>query len=123
MKLAAAALALAALPAFAGDDGFYPAAQCAALFLGRDDEARELKFLERDPRDPEMAAAFRKAAYRLNPDRDAVDRFIARERVDMALMVEAYLFGRDRVSRDFYERLLPACEDFAGYAPEFEHLR
>jgi hypothetical protein len=122
------ALCLAALAAEAShaadDPAEFPAAQCAALWLGKDDYARQSGVLERDPGDLVMAEAFRQVAHRLTTrDAAAIDAFIARQVPIMAFMVEAYVYGDDRQSRDLYESLMADCDAFALTQPETRPLR
>ncbi len=105
-------------------DALYPAVDCAALHLGRDDAARRLRYLDRDPADAALAAAFREAAIRLNGGAaGAVDAAIADARPAMRLLLESLVLDQDRQSRDLYERLLSTCDRFAMVAPEFDALR
>jgi hypothetical protein len=116
------AAALLAGPALA-DDPYYPAAQCAAFWLGRDDYARVSTLLDTDPTDPARAAAFRAVAVRLNGgDQGAIDAFLATERHAMARLVEAYVYGGDDTSRDLHDRLLETCETFAATQEETRDL-
>jgi hypothetical protein len=41
----------------------------------------------------------------------------------MRLLVEAFIFGGDRPSRDLYESLMQDCADFAAKQPETRDLR
>ena len=41
----------------------------------------------------------------------------------MSFMVEAYIYGDDRQSRDIYERLMYDCAAFAATQPETRDLR
>ncbi len=128
MHGAAPGLVLAAalaLPCEAADDpAEYPAAQCAALWLGQDDYARHSKLLKQDPMDVALAEAFRAVAHRLtNRDAAAIDAFIAQQVPIMSFMVEAYIYGGDRQSRDIYETLMQDCASFAATQPETRALR
>lgn len=126
MKGLAPVLALTlALPALAADDpAEYPAAQCAALWLGQDDYARRSKLLEPDPQDVALGEAFRAVAHRLtNRDAAAIDAFIARQIPAMADLVDMYIYSGDRQSRDLYERLMQDCDAFAATQPETRALR
>lgn len=117
-------VACGALPALAADDPFYPAAQCAAFWLGRDDYARASAYLDADPTDVERAAAFRAVAVRLNGgDAAEIDAFLRRERRVMALTIEAFIYGNDAESRDIHDRLLQTCEDYAATQAETRGLR
>ena len=118
----ALALATPALPA--DDPAIYPAAQCAALWFGQDDYAHASNLLDPDPHDLELAEAFRQVALRQTTQNPvAIDAFIGKQRPIMAFMVEAYIFGGDRQSRDVYETLMQDCADFAGNHPETRALR
>ncbi len=128
MRTAATGLALAAalaLPCFAADDpAEYPAAQCAALWLGQDDYARRSNLLKQDPQDVALGEAFRAVAHRLtNRDAAAIDAFIARQIPLMADLVDMYIYSGDRQSRDLYERLMQDCDSFAATQPETRALR
>lgn len=117
-----AALLATAFPAQGRELVTFPAAQCAAFWLGRDDYARRSAFLDREPSDRTRAAAFRAAAVRLNGgDAAAVDAFIAGERGNMALTFERFVLG-DRTAEDVHDILLDACEGFAPTAPETRGL-
>ncbi len=121
-KLLLVALASPALSA--ADPAIYPAAQCAALWLGQHDYARNAYVLRQSPDDLELAKAFRQVALRLTTqDPASIDTFIEKQRPIMAFMVEAYIYGGDRQSRDVYERLMQDCADFAGKHPETRALR
>lgn len=123
MRWAAWAGLLLALPVHAATDPLYPAAPCAAYWLAFDDYAQTSTFLDRDPSDRDRAAAFRAAAIRLNEgDAATVDATIARERPDMALMIEAAIYG-DRISDRLQRRLLQTCNDFAAKHEETRDLR
>jgi len=125
---AAALAALAAMTAAAGagprDPALFPAAQCAALWFGQDDYARASTLLPRSPGDLALAQAFRQIALRQTTQgQAAIDAFIAQQRPVMAFMVEAYIYGSDRQSRDLYESLSRDCADFAARQPETKDLR
>lgn len=121
MRAVGLLVALLAGPALA-DDPYYPAAQCAAFWLGRDDYARASTFLDADPMDAARAAAFRAVAVRLAGEAGPVDAFLRKERRAMALMVEAYIYGGDTTSRDLYERLLETCAAYAATQGETRGL-
>jgi len=53
----------------------------------------------------------------------AIDAFIAAQRRQMSLLVEAFIFGSDRSSRRLYESLMQDCSDFAARQPETRDLR
>jgi hypothetical protein len=121
---AVAALFAATCPGLALADALYPAAQCAAFVLGRDDYAQVSAYLDRDPDDPAFARALRDVAVRLNGGAAGeVDAFIAAERKLMALMFEAFIYGGDSQSRDLHDRMVATCEDFAATQPETRDLR
>ena len=109
-------------PVNATDDPYYPAAQCAAFWLGRDDYARTSTTLDADPTDPARAAAFRAVAVRLAGEAGPVDAFLRKERGAMARLVEAYVYGGDATSRDLYERLLETCAAYAATQGETRGL-
>lgn len=116
--------ALLALPAGAADHPHYPAAQCAAFWLGRDDYARASSLLDADPGDPARAAAFRAVAVRLNGGAAAeIDAFLRTERRAMARLLEAYIQYGDAPSRDLHDRLLATCEAYAATQAETRGLR
>jgi len=128
MRRAAQGLALAvtlAVPLFAGDDpALVPAAQCAALWFGQDDYAQVSAWLDRDPKDLALAEAFRQVALRQTTQRPAaIDAFIQSQRRQMSLLVEAFIFGGERQSRDLYDNLIQDCADFAARQPETRDLR
>ena len=110
-------------PAHSAEEALYPAAQCAAYWLGRDDFARGSAYLDSDPTDPDRAAAFRAVAVRLNGGNAApIDAFIATERDAMSPMVEAALYG-DKISDRLQRRLLTICDTFAATQDETRDLR
>jgi hypothetical protein len=112
-------------PAFAADDpALFPAAQCAALWFGQDDYARVSPYLDRDPKDLQLAEAFRAVALRQTTQSPAaIDAFIAAQRRQMSLLVDAFIFGNDRSSRRLYESLMQDCSGFAAKQPETRDLR
>jgi hypothetical protein len=125
---AAAGLALAAGLAgqvlAADDPALFPAAQCAALWFGQADYAVVSPYLDSDPEDLELARAFRQVALRQTTQGPAaIDAFIAAQRRQMRFLVEAFLFGGDRQSRDLYDSLMQECSDFAARQPETRDLR
>jgi hypothetical protein len=106
------------------DPAVFPAAQCAALWLGQDEYARRSRLLDQDPQDVALAEAFRAVAHRLtNRDAAAIDAFIAGQVPDMVRLVDDYIYGADRQSRDLYESLMKDCADFAATQPETRGLR
>lgn len=100
--------------AFAQTDfpGAYPAAKCAAFWLGWTDAARRLNYLREDPGDAVLAENFRKAALDEGADAAVLDAYLRRDRRDMRLMIEAAIFG-DRSSSDIQDRLMKTCDDYA----------
>jgi len=105
------------------DPSLYPAAQCAAFWLGYSDYAARSLYLEVDPTDATRAAAFRAVALRLGTvPRAEIDRYIAVQRPLMDLLVEAMIFGRDRQSADVFEALGETCQSFAKDHPETRKL-
>ena len=105
------------------DLSIYPAAQCAALWLGYSDYAARSHYLSVDPTDATRAAAFRAVALRLGTSpRDRIDAYIADQRPLMETMVEAMIFGRDRQSADVFEALGETCKSFAKDHPETRKL-
>ncbi|WP_309664735.1 hypothetical protein [Tabrizicola sp.] len=124
MRWAALALAFIAPALAAEDPALYPAAQCAALWFGQDDYARASTLLDRDPQDLHLAEAFRQVALRQTTQSpEVINDFIKKQRPIMAFMVEAYIFGGDRQSRDVYETLMQDCAVFAATQPETKALR
>ena len=106
------------------DPALFPAAQCAALWFGQDDYAQVSPYLDRDPKDLQLAEAFRAVALRLTTESPAaIDAFIATQRRQMSLLVEAFVFGSDRSSRRLFESLMQDCSDFAAKQPETRDLR
>jgi hypothetical protein len=120
----ALAVALAGAAQAADDPALFPAAQCAALWFGQDDYAQISTYLDRDPKDLQLAEAFRAVALRQTTQGPAaIDAFLAQQRDQMRLLVEAFIFGGDRPSRDLYESLMQDCADFAATQPETRDLR
>jgi hypothetical protein len=114
--------ACVAMPALAAEDPYYPAAQCAAFWLGRDDYAQASTFLDADPTDAARAAAFRAVAVRLAGEAGPIDAFLRTERRAMARLVEAYIYGGDDTSRDLHDRLLETCQGYAATQAETRDL-
>ncbi len=118
------AAVLAPAASAADDPALFPAAQCAALWLGQDDYAQVSPYLDRDPKDLELAEAFRAVALRQTTQGPAaIDAFLTEQRRQMSLLVEAFIFGGDRSSRTLYESLMQDCSDFAATQPETRDLR
>ena len=102
----------------AEDPAIYPAAQCAAFWLGFSDYAQRSAFLDYDPDDLTHSQMFRDIAVNLSPSRtDEIDAKISSERTAMALLVEAMIYGGDEQSRDVVERLTATCDRFAADHP------
>jgi hypothetical protein len=122
---AAAFAAVLASPTLPADDpALYPAAQCAAFWLGRDDYARASPFLDRDPADLRLAEAFREVARRqtIGPPA-AIDAFIADQRPLMFDLFDAFIYGADKQSSDLHDRLLATCAAFAATQTETRGLQ
>ena len=118
----AVALLLGAATGASAADSRYPAAQCAAYWLGRDDAARHSAFLDADADDRARADAYAAVAVRSNGgDAGAIKDFIRRERPDMARLVRAAILG-DPTSVAVQERLLQTCADYAATQPETRDL-
>lgn len=112
------------LDAAASDTALYPAAQCAAFWLGRQDYALTGGWLQPDPLAMDRAAAFRAAALRLAPDRaDEIDARIADQRLPMQRLHEAAIDWADPDSIDLLQDLTLTCGRFAETAPELNGLR
>ena len=106
------------------DPALFPAAQCAALWFGQDDYAQASAYLDRDPKDLELAEAFREVALRETTQGPAAsDAFIQTQRRQMSFLAEAFILGGDRQSRDLYESLMQDCSGFAATQPETRDLR
>ena len=102
-----------ALPAGAETPAMpWPAAQCAALWLGWTDAARISAYLDETPADAALAARFRQAALDQGAEPAALDASLGTQRRDMARMILAAISG-DRISDDLQKRLMTDCEDFA----------
>lgn len=102
----------------------YPAAQCAAFWLGFHDYAKRSPLLVPNAADPKRAEAFRAVARRLAPNRTAeVDQTIHNQRAEMALLTEAVIFSGDAQSRKLFETLTRVCADLGATHPETQALR
>ena len=114
----AAALVLAAMPALAGDDpARYPAAQCAAFWLGWDDYATRSALMDRTPGDLDRAERFRAEAHRLTLDTPAaIDAFIAQQRPLMMRLIDEAIYAPGE-SRSLMERLLQTCGEAPPASP------
>jgi hypothetical protein len=109
----AVTLLCATLPAArAADEPAYPAAKCAAFWLGWDDASRHLRRLPQQPENAALAARFRQAAIVTGGPSETLDAYIARERRNMARMITAAIYG-DRSSNDIERRLMRTCDDYA----------
>ena len=118
-----AAALFGATPGAATEDPLYPAAQCAALWLGHADYARVSAYLDSDPWHSKAAAAFRSIALRLGGSEAEVDAHIATQRPLMVSLLDGYIYGGDRQSREVFERLSTTCQDFADRHPETRDLK
>lgn len=107
----------------AAEDPLYPAAQCSAFWLGYADYAKVSAYLDPDPAAAQAAAAFRSVARRMSGTDAEIDDFIAEQRPLMVLMMEGYIYGGDRQSREMFERLAGICQDFAKRHPETRDLK
>lgn len=103
---------LATLAAPAAADPMYPAAKCAAFWLGWTDAAKRLTYLDVNPADAELAARFRQAAIDEGGDPAEIDAFIKQDRRNMSLMVRANILG-DVQSTDTQNRLMEICDTYA----------
>ena len=104
-------------------EALFPAAQCAAFWLGRDDYARQSATLAPDPTDRPRAEAYRRAAVRLNGNNaDGIDTFINGLRPTMAFLFDAWIFGGDAQARDMHTRLSRICAEAAPTFPETRDL-
>ncbi|SFP06251.1 hypothetical protein [Tranquillimonas alkanivorans] len=97
------------------DEALYPAAQCAALWLGFSDYIGGTA-------EADLGRAFRDVAVRLSGDAARVDAFIAEQRPLMSLMIDAHVWEQDEDSRDIFERLAQTCEAFGARHPETRAL-
>lgn len=115
---AAASQVQGAVPAVA-PQAAYPAAECAALWLGTDDYAARSPFLGADPGRARVARGFRAVAVQLNGgDARPVDRLIARQRRYWAQVNDAFIRLGDADARDLYTRQLRLCDAYAATRPE-----
>lgn len=102
----------------------YPAAQCAAFWLGFNDYAKSAPFLEKSLGDLKRSDAFRDVAVRLAPGRvTEIDRKIQDQRSPMALLAEAVIYANDEQSRKVFETLAQTCESFGNEQPETRDLK
>ncbi len=77
-----------------------------------------------NPTDLKRADAFRKIALRLAPERTGeIDRTIAEQRPQMALLAEAIIFDHDEQSSKVFETLTETCENFAKQHAETRDLK
>jgi hypothetical protein len=101
----------------------YPAALCAAFWLGYADYAQVSAYLDHDPRDHLRADAYRSVAYRLaTAARADIDAYVSEQRPLMETMIDAVVYGSDGPSRDVFERLTKTCKDFGQEHPETRDL-
>ena len=100
--------------------GLYPAADCAALWMGYGDYARRSAYLGGAEDAYDKAELFRAAAIRQTGDKTLVDTHIGVARAGMELMIEALIMIGDAQSRDLFERFSQTCEDFSADLPEFQ---
>ncbi|MCX8224878.1 MAG: hypothetical protein OTI35_02300 [Sulfitobacter sp.] len=116
---------LASSGAQADDDAaIYPAAQCAAFWLGFNDYAKWSPFLDSSADNVKRSNAFRAVAVRLAPTRvTEIDRAIQDQRSAMALLAEAVIYANDNQSRKVFETLTQTCESFASKHPETRDLK
>ncbi len=120
MRAALFAWGLSASIAWANNNpSLYPAAQCAAFWLGFTDYARISAYLDVDPTDKTRAEAFRAVALRLGTATpDTINGYIAEQRPLMAATMEAMIYGQNRAARDMFERLTERCSAFGAEHPE-----
>ena len=111
-SFAATILCATSPAARAADEPAYPAAKCAAFWLGWDDASRHLRRLPQQPENAALAAQFRQAALAQGESPASLDAYITRERRDMARMITAAIYG-DRSSNDIERRLMRTCDDYA----------
>lgn len=110
MILRAAVLAALAAPVAA--DPMYPAAKCAAFWMGWTDAAKRSRYLDVNPADAVLAERFRQAAIDEGGEPAEIDAYLARDRRDMSLMIRAAILG-DRQSNDIQNRLMKTCDTYA----------
>ncbi|MHC0054086.1 hypothetical protein [Actibacterium sp. D379-3] len=119
----AAALVAVSGAAHAASDAqraLFPAAQCAAFWLGYGDFQSRYAIASGDAADAyRVAADFRAAAIRLGGgDATAVDAYISEQRPLMLLMNKSFMIDGNRESQDMFDRLARTCDDFATTQPE-----
>lgn len=100
------------------------AAQCAGFWLGYHDYGRISAYLDADAADIARANAFRAVAMRLGTSSPGdIDAFIAHQRGQMILLMDAVVYQRDRSSQRVFEDLSETCDRLAGLHPETRSLR
>lgn len=105
------------------DGAIYPAAQCAAFWLGRHDYAVQSGTFEADPTDIARGEAFRAAAVRLSGGASAeVDAYVAEQRPMMVMMFDAMIWAADETSGEIHDDLLATCAAFGATQPETTDL-
>ena len=105
----AGALALLAAGSASASVEESEAARCAALWSGYAAYAEVSAYLDIGDAEAE-AAKWRGRAVAETGDAAAVDAYIARETRARALMLDAYVYGSDRQSREVFERAMARCE-------------
>ncbi|ETX15696.1 hypothetical protein OCH239_14280 [Roseivivax halodurans JCM 10272] len=85
------------------------AARCAALWSGYAAYAEVSAYLDTGDA-AAQAAKWRDLAAAETGDAAAVDAYIAREARERASMLDAYIYSRDRQSREVFERAMARCE-------------
>ncbi|MEL7260317.1 MAG: hypothetical protein AAGK69_02995 [Pseudomonadota bacterium] len=116
--------ALVAAPAQAErNPSIYPAAQCAAFWLGYADYARASAYLDFDPTDLGRANAFRAVALRLATATPAeIETYVDTQRPLMASLMEAVIYTRSRSAQTVFERLTTTCKTFGAAHVETRDL-
>ena len=125
MRAAAAALMIsAAAPASAERNvSLYPAAQCAAFWLGFSDYARASAHLDLNPDDVARAHAFVQVALRLGTaTQDEIEDHIRTQRRLMVSLLDGVIYRSDDVSQRVFERLTETCKNFGRAQPETREL-
>lgn len=101
----------------------YPAAQCAAFWLGYADYARASAYLDFDPTDLGRAQAFRAVALRLaTATPGEIETYIDTQRPLMASLMEAVIYTRSRSAQTVFERLTTTCKTFGAAHVETRDL-
>ena len=104
----AGALALLLAGPAAASVGDSDAARCAALWAGYAAYAEVSSYLDAGDA-AAQAARWRDRAVAETGDAAAVDAYVAREARARALMIDAYVYGGDRQSREVFERAMARC--------------